>query len=92
MSIETREFDPSEHLDSPDMIKEYMNAVSETGDAKLMLAALGEIAKAKGMSDIAKNAGINRRSLYTALSKNGNPRFETVVKISKALGLDMKFV
>ena len=65
----------------------YLEAALEESDPALVAAALGDIARAKGMTDIAREAGLGRESLYKALSPEGNPEFSTVLKIVKALGL-----
>jgi probable addiction module antidote protein len=65
----------------------YLEAALETGDAKLVTAALGDIARAKGMSEIARKTGLSRESLYKSLSEDGNPSLDTVLKVARALGL-----
>jgi probable addiction module antidote protein len=65
----------------------YLEAALEDGDPALVAAALGDIAKAKGMTDVAEDAGLGRESLYKALSSGGNPRLSTVLRVVKALGL-----
>ncbi len=65
----------------------YLEAAIEDGDSALISAALGDIARAKGMSQVARKAGLGRESLYKALSPNGNPEFATILKVVKALGL-----
>ena len=72
------EFDFSEHLDSDEAIAEYLTAILEDGDASLLAAALGDIAKARGMAQIAAGAGIGREALYKALRPGAQPRFNTV--------------
>jgi probable addiction module antidote protein len=89
MANKLKVWDASEHLDSEEMIFAYMNAAIEDGDPALFTAALGDIARARGMTDIAKKAGVSRESLYRALSNEGNPEFATVVKVMKAMGLRM---
>lgn len=89
MAIKTKPWDASEHLDSEEMIFAYMNAAIEEGDPALVAAALGDIARARGMTHIAKAAGVSRESLYKALSVGGNPEFATIMKVMKALGLQM---
>jgi len=82
-------WDASEHLDSEEMIFAYVNAAMEEGDPALFAAALGDIARARGMTEIARKAGMSRESLYRALSGDGNPELATVMKVMKALGLRM---
>ena len=88
--IETRPWDPAAYLKSDEDIAHYLEAVFEDGDPSLLVAALGDIARAKGMAQIAQAAGLGRESLYKALSKEGNPEFATVVKVMHALGLKLR--
>src|SRR6266550_81028 len=83
----TLPWDPAVHLKSDKDVACYLEAVLEDGDAGLVAAALGDIARAKGMSQIAQAAGLGRESLYKALSPDGNPEFSTVLKVVRALGL-----
>lgn len=85
--IETRPWDAAEHLESEEDMAAYLDAALEDGDAALVVAALGDIARAKGMTQIARDAGLGRESLYKALSPAGNPEFATVLKVVRALGL-----
>jgi probable addiction module antidote protein len=80
-------FDAARHLDDDDAIAEYMTAVLETNDPDLLLLALGDVARAKGMAQVAKDAGLGRESLYKALAPGAKPRFETVMKVARALGV-----
>lgn len=89
MAIETREWDPAEHLGTPDDIAAYIEAALEDGDAKLIAAVLGDVARAKGMSQLARDSGLSRESLYRALSQDGNPEFGTVLRVLKALGVKL---
>lgn len=82
-----REFDPARYLTDDAAIAEYMTAILEEGDPDLLLLALGDIARARGMSQIAKDTGLGRESLYKALSPGAKPRFDTVLKVAKALGV-----
>jgi probable addiction module antidote protein len=84
---QTRPWDITEHLETEDDMAAYLEAVLEDGDPALVAAALGDIARAKGMAQIAREAGLGRESLYKALSPGGNPKFATVLKVVKALGL-----
>lgn len=83
----TKPWDPAEHLKSEEDMAAYLEAAFEEGDPALVAAALGDIAKAKGMSQIARDAGLGRESLYKALSPSGNPEFATIMKVVAALGL-----
>jgi probable addiction module antidote protein len=83
------DFDFSEHLDSEQAISEYLNAIVEDGDAALLAAALGDIAKARGMAEIALSAGIGREALYKALRPGAQPCFDTIARVCTALGLKL---
>jgi probable addiction module antidote protein len=84
---QTKTWDITEHLKSEEDMVAYLDAALEEGDASLIAAALGDIARAKGMSQIAKDTGLGRESLYKTLSPTGNPEFATVLKVMGALGL-----
>jgi len=88
----TRPFDSAEYLDSEEAIKAYMEEALEADDPAFIAKALGTIARARGMSQIAKKAGLSRESLYKALSAEGNPEFSTVVRVLQALGLKFSIV
>lgn len=83
------EFDASVYLDSKEAIAEYLTAILEEDNPSLLAAALGDIARARGMSDIAKAAGLSRESLYKALRPDAQPRFETIAKVCRALGVGL---
>ena len=85
--VKTRRWDSSEHLESDEDMAAYLEAALEDGDPALIAAALGDIARAQGMSAIARKTGLGRESLYKALSPDGNPEFSTVLKVVRALGL-----
>jgi len=87
MGIETARWDVTEHLDSSEAIAEFLEAVLEEGDPALLAAALGDVAKARGMTQISRETGLSRESLYRALSNEGNPELATVMKVMKALGV-----
>jgi probable addiction module antidote protein len=84
---ELPDFDATEYLDSDEAIAQYLTVVLEDGDASLLTAALGDIARARGMSEIAKAAGLTREALYKALRADAQPRFDTVQRVCTALGL-----
>src|SRR4051794_24021822 len=84
---QTRPWDVVAYLETGEDMAAYLEAALEEGDAKLIAAALGDIARAKGMAQIAREAGLGRESLYKALSSEGNPELATVLKVLKALGL-----
>lgn len=82
-------FDMAEQLRNEEDIQIYLNLVLEENDPALLAAALGDIAKARGMTQIAKDAGIGRESLYKALRADASPRYETIAKVIAALGLKL---
>jgi probable addiction module antidote protein len=80
-------FDAARYLDSDEAIAEYMSVVLESDDPDLLLQALSDVARAKGMAQVARDAGLGRESLYKALAPGAKPRFETVMKVARALGV-----
>lgn len=88
--IKTIPWDAATHLKTDADVVHYLEAVFEDGDPALVAAALGDVARAKGMAQIAQAAGLGRESLYKALSTEGNPEFATVLKVMRALGLKLK--
>jgi probable addiction module antidote protein len=86
-ALKTKPFDPAEYLDTPEAMATYMTEALETGDPAFVADALGVIARARGMSEVAREAGVSRESLYRALSADGNPEFGTVMRVAQALGL-----
>ncbi|WP_373766360.1 addiction module antidote protein [Glaesserella sp.] len=87
---ELQDFDMAEHLRSEEEIQLYLNEVLKEDDVDLILSALGDIAKARNMSQLAREVGVSREGLYKALSGNGNPTFSTVLKVMKALNLTLE--
>lgn len=87
----TTKYDVSEHLRTPEEMAAYLEASFEeaNGDATIIAKALGDIARAKGMAQVALDAGLSRESLYKALSGDRNPSFDTVLKVIQALGLKL---
>ena len=85
----TRRFNAADYLDTEERQVAYISAALESGDADFVRDALGLVARARGMSGIAKKAGLNRESLYKALGDTGNPEFDTVMRIVHALGLTL---
>ncbi|MEN9862307.1 MAG: hypothetical protein RLZZ601_71 [Pseudomonadota bacterium] len=83
------DFDVVDYLKTDADIAEYLTVVLEDGDPALFVAAIGDIARAKGMSDIAKKSGVTRESLYRALKIEARPRFETVTRVIHALGMKL---
>jgi probable addiction module antidote protein len=92
MTIETEPFDASEFLTSAESQAELLADAFESGDATYIAHALGIIAKAKGMTSVARDAGVTREALYKALSEKGDPRLSTLLGVAKALGLKLKAV
>ncbi len=80
-------FDAAGYLDDDEAIAEYMTAVLETNDPDLLLLALSHVARAKGMAQVAKDAGLGRESLYKALAPGAKPRFDMVMKVARASGV-----
>lgn len=89
--LTTRPYDAAAYLTSEEDCARYLQAVIEEsdGDSSLIVAALGEIARARGMMQLARETGITREGLYKALSPEGNPSFATIMKVCKALGLKL---
>jgi probable addiction module antidote protein len=92
MPIETYPYDSAEFLDRDEAMAEYMDEAFKTGDAAFIARSLGTVARARGMSQIAREAGVSRESLYRALSEKGNPEFATVLRVINALGLRLTTV
>ena len=82
-------FDAARYLTDDVAVAEYMTAVLETEDSDLLLLALGDVARARGMAQVAKDAGLGRESLYKALAPGAKPRFDTVLKVARALGVKL---
>ena len=82
-------FDAARYLTDDDAVAEYLNAVLETGNLDHLLLALGDIARARGMAQVAKDTGLGRESLYKALAPGAKPRFDTVLKVARALGVKL---
>jgi len=87
--LATRKWDPADHLVTEADMAAYLEAALEEGDASLIAAALGDIARAKGMSQVARDSGMGRESLYKSLAASGNPELSTVLKVIRALGLEL---
>lgn len=80
-------FDAARYLTDDEAIAEYMTAVLDTEDTDLLLLALSDVARAKGMAQVAKDAGLGRESLYKALAPGAKPRLDTILKVARALGV-----
>ncbi len=87
--IKTRPFDMANYLNSDEDIAEYLLQALEDGDAVLLAAALGDVARARNMAQLARDTGLTREGLYKALSGEGNPSLSTVMKVMKAMGLKL---
>lgn len=87
MSVRTRPFDAAEFLDSPEAIAAYLEGALTDGDTAEIADALGVVARAKGMSAVAAQTGLSRQALYKAFGEGGNPSLDSLVKVTKALGL-----
>ncbi len=88
--IATKRWDPAEHIRDDADVAAYVEAALEDGDHRVVAAVLGDIARAKGMTQVARDAGLGRESLYKSLSSDGNPEFSTVLRVLKALGIRLR--
>ena len=88
--MNTSKFDIADYLDSNEMIAEYLNTVLAEGNDSDVIAAIGHVAKAFGMSKIAQETGLSRPSLYKALSDGAKPQFETIMKVLRAIGAEIQ--
>lgn len=84
-----KEWDIQDSLNTPEDVALYLEAVFEDGEPQLITAALGDIARSKGMSQLARETGLTREALYKALSTDGDPKFSTLIAVMKALGLQL---
>jgi probable addiction module antidote protein len=91
MTIKISDLDVSEYLNDEESIAAYLSAIVEEGDPKLLLAAISDVAKARGMSKVAIDSGLGRESLYKALNPNAKPRFDTILRVLNSLGLQIGF-
>jgi probable addiction module antidote protein len=87
MALKTTRWDVTEYLKDEAAIAAYLEAVFEDGDPGLIAAAIGDVAKARGMTQIARESGLSRESLYRALSRDGNPELSTLTKVIRAIGM-----
>ena len=92
MALKLKKWDVTEHMDNEEYISEYLKAAFESGDISEITRALGDVARARNMTDLAGKMGISRQGLYKTLSENGNPEFATIQKLITALGLQMSIV
>ncbi len=86
MSTQISDFDSAQVLDTPEAIEEYLIDAFESEDAAVITHALGVVARARGMSQLADETGLSRQALYKALNSEGNPEFATIMKVANALG------
>ena len=89
MALKLTEFDASKYLDNEAVIAEYLTAALEHDDPEVFLAAVGEVAKARGMASISKATGLGRESLYKALAPGAKPRHDTIMKVLRSLGVSI---
>jgi probable addiction module antidote protein len=87
MALNLTEFDASAYLDSEEVIAEYLTAALEDDDPNVFLTAVGNVAKARGMTQIAQATGLGRESLYKALAPGAKPKYDTVLKVLRSLGV-----
>ncbi len=92
MPVEIREFDAANYLDSEEAIAAYLADAAESGEANELAHALGVVARARGMSDLSRETGLSRQTLYKALSGEGNPELATIAKVADALGYRLSLV
>jgi len=91
-TVKINKWDASRYLDSPEIMKEYLQVMLEENGVEGFQRALGDIAKAQGMSELARKTNLSRQNLYKALSRNGAPKFETIKKVVEALGCKLAVV
>ncbi|MCM2395809.1 putative addiction module antidote protein [Rhizobium sp. S95] len=92
MPLVTREYDSARYLENDEAIAEYIAAASESGDPHELAMALGVVAKARGVTDLARQTGLTRQALYKALNGDGNPELGTIAKVADALGFKLSLV
>lgn len=90
--IKTNRFDIVKYLDSDEAIAIYLNEMLETGNSNDFILALGDVARAKGVAEIAQKTGLARESIYKALSDGAKPRFDTILRIMQALNIKPQYV
>jgi probable addiction module antidote protein len=87
MVIETQRFDTADYLNDDETISAFLNEALATGDRAYICHALGQVARARGMAEVARRSGVKREALYRALSADGNPEFGTILRVVRSLGL-----
>ena len=88
--VKTTVWDPAEYLETEEQIAAYLDDIFKSGDPNLIIAAIGDVARARGMSKIADDTNRGRESLYKSLSQSGNPSFETIMKVLSSLGFGLR--
>jgi probable addiction module antidote protein len=88
----TQTFDPAVYLDNEEAMAAYMSEALDTGDPAFIADALGVIARARGMSELARDTGLSREGLYRSLSRDGNPELATIIRVMQSLGLKLTAV
>lgn len=89
MTLKTTKWDPAEYLETPEDVAMYLSVALEENDPALLSAALGDIARSKGMAALSEETGLTKQGLYKALSENGDPRLSTLMKVTKSLGFQL---
>jgi probable addiction module antidote protein len=89
MKKKLAQFDAAEYLDNEEVIAEYLNAALEDENPDMFLVAISDVAKARGMAQLAKDTGLGRESLYKALAPGAKPRYDTILKLIRALGVEL---
>lgn len=89
MALQLRPFDPAEYLDDPEEMAAYLEDALSSGDSRVFADAVGVVARARGMSQLAKDTGLSRQALYRSLSADGHPEFATMMKVLNALGITL---
>lgn len=92
MTLKPSRFDPADHLSSQEDIAAYLADIAQDNNPALLASALGDVARARNMSQLARDSGLTRAGLARALAADGNPSFATIAKVAKALGLQVCFV
>jgi probable addiction module antidote protein len=92
MRLKTRRFEPSRYLDSDEVIAEFLKAALEDPDPEVFVSAIGHVAKARGMTSVAESSGLGRESLYKAFAPGAKPRYETVIRVLRSLGVKLQVI
>ena len=90
MKIVLSDFDAADYLDNDELMAEYLTATLEDDNPDVFLSAIGDVARAKGMTSIAHTSGLGRESLYKALAPGAKPRYDTVLKVLRCLGMKLE--